>query len=110
MGYTYQGPADTLQLEENGTVYRQGDNVPISKASAEHLGQVLNGNHRFEGVEVVQVDPVAQEEAAIRARNEAAMPYDDRGQQLGRDDVKNANLPKDVTLPTDPPAAPAKSK
>jgi hypothetical protein len=37
-------------LEEGGKVYRPGDNVPISKASAEHMGKVENGGHLFEGM------------------------------------------------------------
>jgi hypothetical protein len=46
----YQGPADNFMLEEGGKVYHPGDNVPISRASAEHMAKVENGGHLFEGI------------------------------------------------------------
>jgi hypothetical protein len=47
----YLGPSDRFQLEEGGKVYQRGDNVPISKEMARHMGKVQYGGHRFEGVE-----------------------------------------------------------
>jgi hypothetical protein len=48
----YLGPSDRFQLAEGGKVYERGDNVPISKEMARHMGKVPHGGHRFEGVEV----------------------------------------------------------
>jgi hypothetical protein len=47
----YLGPSDRFQLAEGGKVYQPGDNVPISKELARHMGKVPHGGHRFEGVE-----------------------------------------------------------
>lgn len=71
----YQGPADTFQLEEGGKVYRQGDNVPISKELATLMGQSIHGAHRFEGMEAPLPAP-----PPAPVPTEEPMPTDERGQ------------------------------
>lgn len=68
----YLGPSDVFYLEEGGKAYKRGDNVPISKELARHMGLVRNGGHRFEGIE-----PDQRPARAEAARAEAARPEAD---------------------------------
>jgi hypothetical protein len=47
----YEGPADVFIDPATGKEYRQGQNVPLSKATVDHMSKTINGGHRFEGVE-----------------------------------------------------------
>ena len=75
--YKYFGPSHVLQLEENGTIYRPGDPVPISKEMAEHLARVENGGHRFEGIAAPDI------RGGLPADLE--FPTDNRGQMVDPD-------------------------
>jgi hypothetical protein len=67
----YLGPSDRFQLEEGGKVYQPGDNVPISKEMAKHMGKVQYGGHRFEGVQA-ESRPGTSDIKTAAARAEAA--------------------------------------
>jgi hypothetical protein len=67
----YLGPSDRFQLEEGGKVYQRGDNVPISKEMARHMGKVQYGGHRFEGVQAESRQGTSDIKTAA-ARAEAA--------------------------------------
>lgn len=67
----YLGPADNFMLEAGGKVYHPGDNVPISKAAAEHMGKVENGGHLFEGMAAPERDTTSDITVAKQAADKA---------------------------------------
>ena len=74
MGYTYQGPADHIQVD--GTYYRPGDELPLSE---EQVNALVRSGHKFEEFDqtvgvfaVPPADPVYPSQG----------PFDDRGQEI----------------------------
>ena len=49
-GFKYEGPSDVFYLAGDPKPYKVGDVVPISMELAVHMGRIVSGAHRFEGV------------------------------------------------------------